>query len=209
MAGPWRTASARPNPSKHNLSLKKLMDDTLGEVRKTDQSFFAFANDIFCQESLVVFAYGLGSISMSPIARHQVVCLQQIKAKLAFIYDPIFTEEEWAYFKDVLKYKQISFPPSQNIKVSSNETVKNVLFYMPHCDLPVYNEILEWILNFKTDFFKCYLVCNDFCGYSRARLLKEAPLIAESLQRFIVLRRLDGYRGRHDVFNDTVFGKFE
>ena len=85
-----------------------------------------------------IVIYGIGNISLSTISRHQLAMIYLISKALLIkaicIWDPVITDEEWEYYGS-LKFQRASYPFMEG---------ENTFYYMPHCDLPVYEGLLTF-----------------------------------------------------------------
>lgn len=128
---------------KYSEYLKSLIDDSGIDIKK-------------------VVCYGIGRVSSDLTAQYQLsvlLCLMEIiKVKQAFIYDPILTDAEI----DVLEKFGL-----QNIGHNErcrHKTDVSTLFYMPHCSVSMYNNLLY--ANWKTQQLNQMLIIgNKFSSY--------------------------------------------
>ncbi len=144
-----------------------------------------------------IVAYGIGPIFESHISQYQYCVLQHLKELFGcptFAYDPIWTEDE----KERVGLDDIrvsSFPYSD-----CHELHQRPLFYMPHCDAVVYQELL---LDLKqcdiVDEFAIY--GNDLCSYSSLQPISQ-------LFRLEKRTILNEFQIRADVFNDCCLQYF-
>ncbi|XP_064612947.1 SRR1-like protein isoform X2 [Liolophura sinensis] len=98
-----------------------------------------------------IICYGLGNFSTCVIARYQMALLLALRENLNVdlqrcqLYDPRFTECE----KDYLRASGVKLiAENEEGKRTCHETM---LFYMPHCDKPLYNNLLyaNWGLGLR------------------------------------------------------------
>ena len=86
--------------------------------------------------------YGLGSITDSHIARHQLALLSALKtffclpSDSCFIYDPAFTEE------DKIIIVNSGLTHIENNEEGKRKVMLPTLFFMPHCPKELYNNLL-------------------------------------------------------------------
>lgn len=159
-----------------------------------DQAFVSKLAQIIKKSGVAVneiVCYGLGSISVSIISRHQLAVLVLLAEHLHItrcsVWDPVITSDEWLYLENDLKMQRAEFPPLQ---------VDRVLFYMPHCYLDTY----EACVSAGAQAF----IGNDLHVYKDRlgsdQVYKNAPSIASSAFKVVGLPL---YCPREDVFNDT------
>ena len=104
--------------------------------------------------------------------------------KAICIWDPVITDEEWEYYGS-LKFQRASYPFMEG---------ENTFYYMPHCDLPVY----EGLLLSKTSI----LFGNNLNTY-RVRDLQKFKQLAPTLDnRLFKTIAINAAYIRNDVFND-------
>jgi SRR1 protein len=154
------------------------------------------AIECICEDNKLttITCYGIGKISESTVSRHQLAFLQilakQLDIQVINIWDPLITEEEWEYY-DSLGYNKVHFP----IKAE-----KVTLFYMPHCDFHVYDQLLSF-QGHASLLHNTIIFGNTFDGYA----LRDPTKVKSA---FISRLKYDtehvdaALYDRHDVFND-------
>ncbi|XP_014666662.1 PREDICTED: SRR1-like protein isoform X2 [Priapulus caudatus] len=149
-----------------------------------------------------IVCYGLGHVSSCPIARLQL-CLLSIMRELLQVkciaFDPIFTASEKAY----LTQQGISLI-EKNEEGRRRACNGGTLFFMPHCDKPLYSNLL--CANWEPEHLsRVILVGNSFRNMAEnlpCRKLQElAPFVLKVLPHVVEIPVKNNHRF-NDVFND-------
>lgn len=175
------------------MQLAQLVEQKEREILRDNAYLSAWLNTLqsITEDIRYIICYGIGSIRESTISKHQLAFLLIVAKRLdckVLIWDPVITDEEWTYYEKTLGFERARFP----------EAHQHALYYMPHCDLPVYDELLSCCLDIV-------VFGNDFGSY-RLRDLKRfnehAPCIRGLRYNTLLMR--SSYI-RNDVFNDCCF----
>ncbi|XP_042904889.1 SRR1-like protein [Parasteatoda tepidariorum] len=160
------------------------------------------------KEPTDIVCYGLGAFSSCMIARYQLAFLLALKSyleiKAVSLYDPIFSCDE----KDCLIKLGLDV-------LSVNEKAKRsvsqrTIFFMPHCDLPLYNNLLWSNWNVK-QMVNIIIIGNSFSNYKRlpnAQLEKRGGYINRANEFVTELKMSNNYVFK-DVFNDMSIHYFK
>lgn len=159
-------------------------------------------------QSIDLICYGLGQFSSCTIARYQLGFLLVLKTMLhsehVYIYDPQFSFEE------------INFLNKLGLNVLNvNEEAKRVLkrksiFFMPHCDIPLYNNLL-WANWNKDTLSELVIIGNSFQSYElndAKRRLKERAKYVHLACKFVKEIRMTNVFRFSDIFNDLSIHYF-
>lgn len=119
--------------------------------------------DVFVGDVDVV-VYGLGSIRTDSVSRKQLSFIIMLRQKLSLsgeflCFDPILKEDEYALMKEHFNIDQIGVNEECARQVS-----KPTLAFMPHCDLPMYNNLL-WANWSRNSIDKIVIIGNSMEGY--------------------------------------------
>lgn len=183
------------------MKLKDLVAEKGIEILKRSRlyltSFIHIVKEIAGSRRLDrIVCYGIGMISESTISRHQLAFLERVAKQLDLheieIWDPLITIEEWEYYIS-MHYIKTEFP---------TKTKGLTLFYMPHCDLHVYDQLLSF--QEHTSLHSIIIFGNDFAGYSLRDPVKLKSTFISKLKyntEYIDSAPYD----RNDVFNDCCF----
>jgi len=160
-----------------------------------------------------IICYGLGSFLSCNMAASQLMFLLALKDFLnvnnVSVYDPVFSKSEIEYLEKVgLNVLSINEEGKRTI-------VNKTLFFMPHCDLPLYNNLLwaNWnIVNLS----KLLIIGNtlsDYDLYPISNLKKLASYVHFVIQFVTEVKILDNleYSGMNDMsihyFEDEAMSK--
>ena len=119
--------------------------------------FYDFGNLDFETRSIYLICYGLGSLEDNFLSRYQFALLllmidelksKSIKINLIELFDPVFTELDKCLLLNNYKFN-LATENTRCIKsinelltIGSENELNSVLFYMPHCARPLYNNLL-------------------------------------------------------------------
>lgn len=183
------------------MRLEDLVTEKRVEILKQSRpyltSFIQTVRDLTESRKLSrVVCYGVGRISESTISRHQLAFLQRVVEQLDIpvigIWDPLITVEEWSYYTS-MHYIKAEFP----IKAEAL-----TLFYMPHCDLHVYDQLLS--SQERASLHNTIIFGNDFAGYGLRDPGKLKSTFIGKLKYDTEHIDTASYN-RGDVFNDCCF----
>lgn len=206
---------------KHSDFIVKFKDDIynvlqewdLGHILTHDSSINS--SDTNCSrdtadgQEIDIICYGLGQFSSCIIARYQLGFLLVLKQILhsadVYIYDPQFSVEE------------TSFLSKLNLNVLNiNEEAKRALkrksvCFMPHCDLPLYNNFLwaNWSIK---NLSELAIIGNSFQSYEMndaKRQLKEKAKYVYLANQFVTEIRMPNVFRFADIFNDLSIHYFK
>jgi hypothetical protein len=183
------------------MKLESLVAEKGIEILKKSRlyltSFVHTINDISGSRGLDrIVCYGIGKISESTISRHQLAFLERVTKQLDIqgleIWDPLITTEEWDYYMS-MHYTKTEFP---------TKAKGLTLFYMPHCDLHVYDQLLS---SQEHTFLQNVIIFgNDFAGYTLRDPTKLRSTFINKLK--YNTEHIDSVSyDRGDVFNDCCF----
>ncbi|GBN16267.1 SRR1-like protein [Araneus ventricosus] len=153
-------------------------------------------------QNVDIVCYGLGHFVSCVTARYQLAFLIILKdivlPRAISIYDPVFSNEE----KSVLEGLGLNV-------LDVNEEAKRTafsktIFFMPHCDLPLYNNLL-WANWSKDSLSKLILIGNSFQQYLLDRTekcLKEKAIYVNYASKFAREVRIVNDFKFLDVFNN-------
>ncbi|XP_054714686.1 SRR1-like protein [Uloborus diversus] len=120
---------------KHINSSRTSSEDTLTEFDTKDPSINVdYTVDVIC--------YGLGNFASSVMSRYQLGFLLALKGTLGTtgctqVYDPIFSKQEVAFLEEVgLDVLEVDEEAKRTVK-------RTTIFFMPHCDLHLYNNLFS------------------------------------------------------------------
>lgn len=167
----------------------------------------AFACNI--KQDIDIVCYGLGQFSFCVIARYQLGLLLLLKSILhsthVYIYDPQFSLEEIDFLKDLgMEVLSVNEEAKRQLK-------KKSVCFMPHCDLPLYNNILwaNWSVKCLS---KLVIIGNSFKNYklndARGRLKEKAKYV-HLANKFLTEIRMNNTFRFSDIFNDLSFHYFK
>eukprot|EP00038_Savillea_parva_P009767 m.185721 g.185721 ORF g.185721 m.185721 type:complete len:303 (+) comp16540_c0_seq1:229-1137(+) len=162
-------------------------------------------------QSVQLVAYGVGSYSESMIPRLQFCCLRDMASKLPLsatpeLYDPVLTAAERLAAED------------QGITVlTKNEMAKRncketpTVFFMPHCEKELYNNLLS--ANWDTDTLaNIIIIGNSFAYYEENAmgqdLYETAPYLARACKT-VTEKPVPNSVDPHAAFNNTSVHYFD
>ncbi|ORX50287.1 hypothetical protein BCR36DRAFT_326860 [Piromyces finnis] len=151
-----------------------------------------------------IVSYGIGNFMKSRISQFQFALCILLKANLklngkVYFYDPIFTEVE----KEVIN--NYGFEVIEDNEHGKRNINKMTLFYMPHCNYNLYNNVLgtNWELGKLS---KLILIGNDFSIYDEnmvsSKLESEAPFLKAILPLTKKVAFPELFES-NDIFNNT------
>lgn len=183
------------------MNLTDLVTEKRHELFRKSRAYLASfmrITESICEDRTLarIVCYGIGKISESTISRHQLALLEilakQLDIQAVDIWDPLITEEEWQYYSSI-NYNKAGFP----IKARAL-----TLFYMPHCDLDVYDQLLSF--QGHASLPNVILFGNNLANYSlrdparlRGTFISKLEHDTECIDSTL--------HDRHDVFNDCSF----
>lgn len=183
------------------MRLEELVTEKRLEILKRSRSylksFIQITEDIVEDRKLSrIICYGIGKMSESTISRHQVAFLEIVTKQLVIkeikIWDPLITAEEWNYYQSISVIKA-DFP---------TKIKELTLFYMPHCDLHVYAQLLSF--QEHDSLHNVIIFGNDFAGYNLRDPAKLRTTFINKLKYDTEYIKNASY-DRQDVFNDCCF----
>ncbi|KFM61694.1 SRR1-like protein, partial [Stegodyphus mimosarum] len=153
-----------------------------------------------------IVCYGLGKFFSCPIARYQLGFLTALQHDLqtenVYIYDPQFSTEENTFLEN-LGFEIIKIN-EQAVRSVNCKTI----FFMPHCELPLYNNLLwsNWNVN---SLLKLIIIGNSFHSYDcRTKLEKKAKYVYLANSFLNEIKIANDFRFT-DVFNDLSIHYFK
>lgn len=163
-----------------------------------------------------IVCYGLGNISQCIMSRYQfalLITLTEIThCKNVDLYDPAFTQQEKTILTDYFKFNLIDKNEECKRTLCSDETI---LFYMPHCDKSLYNNVLwsNWHLDKLNNVI---ILGNSFTNMINSILSKQTlklfnyiyhsvDTFSNSFIELLVVNNFD----HKEVFNDLAFQAFD
>jgi len=182
------------------------------ELIKTSKLLSDLVSKLEVQCVKCIISYGIGNFGSSRIARLQYalfLCLKQaVLPEQCAIYDPVLSKEEIAIaLNDGVSVIEV------NEECRRSVTTKT-LFYMPHCDRPMYDNVL-WA-NWDPDIIDKVLILGNSFASIRERvpnmiLKSETPILCKviihglfSEDSLDVDSSIDD-----DIFNDCAFVWFD
>lgn len=185
----WAKTQTNKTPNKNNNvnALNKVHEKNVGPSKENILKKLELArDDLHCSDysklmlkvvldrtrvtkdkRIKVICYGLGNFGTSMQARYQLTLLQmmvaaieqQTKAASVDVFDPYFTTNE------ELVIKHIGFNVQTHNEQGQYKTDCTTLFYMPHCSLQLYNNVLfaNWT---KEQLSRVSILGNSFTNYA-------------------------------------------
>ncbi|KZT59758.1 SRR1-domain-containing protein [Calocera cornea HHB12733] len=151
-----------------------------------------------------IICLGLGSPSEWAPARFQLALLLEVchafdlSSKEVEAYDPVFTEED----KEYLRGLGVLVAEDQEARYELHEPT---LVYMPHCDLPFYNNLFEVNWNLKR-LENMILLGNDLEDYvvsgPTKRVRAKGPLVMKIVPYLAATALPDKFSLEDAAFND-------
>ncbi|GFQ88071.1 SRR1-like protein [Trichonephila clavata] len=159
--------------------------------------------------SIDIVCYGLGHFISCLNARYQLAFLMVLRDILQpsvfDIYDPIFSMEEKTVLRDIgLNVLNVN---EEGKRTASNQTI----FFMPHCDLPLYNNLL-WANWKKEKLSKLIIIGNSFQVYNFCKtenFMKEKAIYVYFASQFISEIKIKNIFQFSDIFNDLSLHYFQ
>ncbi|OUM61732.1 hypothetical protein PIROE2DRAFT_27112, partial [Piromyces sp. E2] len=156
-----------------------------------------------------IVSYGVGNFTKSRISQFQFALCILLKSNLklngkVYFYDPVFTEVE----KEVIN--NYGFEVIEENEHGRRNINKMTLFYMPHCNYNLYNNVLgtNWELDKLS---KLILIGNDFSMYDEnmvsSKFESEAPFLKAILPLTKKVAFPDIFEN-NDIFNNTTIHFF-
>ncbi|KAI1295356.1 SRR1-like protein [Halotydeus destructor] len=172
-----------------------------------------------CEGSLprisTIVSYGIGSFTDSVTSRYQLALCLLLKDWLVsesfYAYDPVFSESEKHYLRTRFKCTIITQNEECKRKIELSSQGKT-LFFMPHLDKPLYNNLL-WANWDKRRLENLLLLGNSFhemYNYMPSRVFNsEYAFIFNSIQLDILNEKpIDNVFKYNDIFNDFSLHSF-
>ncbi|GFV19628.1 SRR1-like protein [Trichonephila clavipes] len=186
-----------------NCNVEFNQEETLGILNLTERIESVSISHIG------IVCYGLGHFTSCLIARYQLALLMILRDILQpsvfDIYDPIFSTEE----KTVLRDLSLNV---LNINEGCKRTASNqTIFFMPHCDLPLYNNLL-WANWKKEKLSKLIIIGNSFQKYNSFRtenFMKENAIYVYFASQFASEIKIKNIFKFSDIFNDLSLHYFQ
>jgi hypothetical protein len=144
-------------------------------------------------KSVEIVAYCIGNFTTQKSSRYQLLSLFEIIKSLkkykvtCSFYDPVFTDDEIRY----LQSKGHTYLDG-NKKVQYSPT-KTIIYYMPYCDILLYDLVLKQNWNLKA-LGRIIIIGNGLHLYAKTRFKsKYVPRVYENMNLKTVL--VDDYNG--------------
>ncbi|KAL2320093.1 hypothetical protein Fmac_029062 [Flemingia macrophylla] len=186
---PWTPTDSQTDPSKEARLMQK-MKRSIDRI-ESSEFYHTFRDQI--QTSIVYYInmllgseinmqmviYGIGSIEMYEIPRLQLSLALLMRKDFGWIgnievFDPVLSATE-SRILEALGCSVMSINEH-----GRREALKPTLFFMPHCEAELYNNLLQ--ANWKLDLLKnIVLIGNSFETYEQhASLCKNSPILNSS-----------------------------
>jgi len=152
-----------------------------------------------------IVSYGIGNFTKSRISQYQFALCILLKLNLklngkVYFYDPVFTKIE----KEVIKnYGYENIEKNENGK---RNIEKMTIFYMPHCNYNLYNNVLGTYCEFDK-LSKLILIGNDFSIMVSSKFEREAPFLKAILPLTKKISFPEIFES-NDIFNNTTIHFF-
>lgn len=155
------------NPSESLEDLQRQLSEALSELERVlmEERFWERYSDYFTNRGITVIrAYGIGSPSNSKASCFQLALLillkRHLKCERTLFYDPVMTSVD----KAILTEHDIVGEFRDSFTSCHENDCGGVLFYMPHCDRELYEEIFaNRLLGCHKDSF---FIANHFTNYT-------------------------------------------
>jgi len=154
-------------------------------------------------------SYGVGNFTKSRISQFQFALCILLKLNLklngkVYFYDPVFTDVE----KKVIR--NYGYEVIEENEHGRRNIDKMTLFYMPHCNYNLYNNVLgiNWELNKLS---KLILIGNDFSMYDENMVSSKFESEAPYLKAILPLTEKIAFPEifeNNDIFNNTTIHFF-
>eukprot|EP01126_Amoeba_proteus_P065269 TRINITY_DN9250_c0_g1_i13.p1 TRINITY_DN9250_c0_g1~~TRINITY_DN9250_c0_g1_i13.p1 ORF type:complete len:223 (+),score=30.53 TRINITY_DN9250_c0_g1_i13:306-974(+) len=133
------------------------------------------------REPMKIVCLGIGSIIQSQNSRHQFSLLlllrKRLNVQIVELYDPIFQEA------DLKVIQQHGFTVLEENKKGSYAVTCKTLFFMPHCTLGLYCNLLR--ANWSRSHLNQILIFgNSFSTYQQKRIRKESGKVLFTILPF-------------------------
>ncbi len=161
----------------------------------------------------VFISYGLGNFDLSPISQYQLASFLELTKRIKnfcqlFAFDPIFTTLERNFLlKNQIQI--ISFPPPKLNEFLLDTKIK-LFFFMPHCDLILYESLADWLISGLTP-FSILIYGNSINLYiekiGSSSFNQQYPNISRVFNKIEYKIKPD-FPIRQDVFNDCSLYQF-
>ena len=197
-------------------------------LRKILKDYFT-ADQVHQLGSLKLVCYGLGSIDENICSRYQLALLlliidefnefsiqmesQQKKLSIDFVefYDPVFNSNDKFLLTELFKFKITNKNEKcfRNVQASLDERKVLNLFYMPHCEKEMYNNLLcsNWT---KSCLDSLIIFGNSFNTISTNNLnLLNFSFIEDSCLHLVNETQLNSACDLTNAFTDLAFHVFD
>ncbi|KAG8190597.1 hypothetical protein JTE90_017862 [Oedothorax gibbosus] len=118
--------------------------------------------DISSSNEVDIVCYGLGHFITCMIARYQLAFLLSLKevlhADTVTVFDPVFLVEEKCFLKE------LGFDVLEVNEEAKRPIFRKTIFFMPHCDLPLYDNLLSANWN-ENGLPNLIIIGNSFQNY--------------------------------------------
>ncbi|CAL1263062.1 unnamed protein product [Larinioides sclopetarius] len=153
-------------------------------------------------QNVDIICYGLGHFASCVTARYQLAFLILLKdivlPRTIGIYDPVFSNEEKSVLEDLcLNVLDVN-------EEAKRTAFSKTIFFMPHCDLPLYNNLL-WANWSKEPLSKLILIGNSFQQYlldRTGKYLKEKAVYVNYASKFVTETKIVNDFKFLDIFNN-------
>jgi hypothetical protein len=169
-----------------------------------------------------IVCYGLGNFSSCSIARYQLALLQHLcqltscNQMMVHIYDPIFTDLEKSILSQELNFNLITENEMCRRRIEdTSDGTNSVLFYMPHLDKSLYNNLL-WANWNHNQLDRICILGNSFSNILLSifpdRLAQNVyPYLFHAVNtfgHFLIEHKIPNSFQYKDAFNDLAFQMF-
>ena len=157
-----------------------------------------------------IVVYGIGPFMSCEAGRLQLALIHHIRNQMdllikTFVFDPVLNDEDYEILDKHLNM----------LRILQNESCKRMatsltLFFMPHCDKSLYNNLLS--VNWNNNLRNLVVLGNSFqkmVDSEPSRLIKsEYPLLFESVESSMVREVRLTPASSHDALNDLSLHTF-
>ena len=166
-----------------------------------------------------IVCYGLGNFSTTIDSLYQLSLILCLKTHLEIndilIFDPIFTENEKKFLENTLNFKIIE-KNAKCVHPVTSSSDQMVLFFMPHCDKSLFNNILwsNWDLNrlkniviFGNSFEK---MLETICSKKLIKkFYKYLDQMCSGFEDVLIEERIENSFNPKQIFNDLSIHVFD
>lgn len=189
---------------KEDLRIQKDITDFLIKVHQEFDQYESCFNN-----SLLIVCYGLGKVSSCRIAQIQLAFLLLLRDHLKVevqVYDPVFSAIDKKLL-DNFYFRQIDVNEKGKRTVESEQ----ILFYMPHCDFFLYNNLL-WANWSKAKLKSISLIGNSFktavCDHISSKFSEKYKYVYLA-EKFNTEYPFPTLKNNLDIFNNFAFMLFK